>query len=71
MKSSSKTHKIVATIAVELPYENDLLGYNNLLTDKIKSVVNSLQHVSCKLQTAPIDKQLGYRDVPINKERKL
>mgnify|MGYP000894257222 CR=1 FL=1 len=71
MKSSSKTHKIVATIAVELPYENDLLGYNNLLTDKIKSVVNSLQHVDCMLETGLKDAKLGIPQVPLNKEKKL
>lgn len=69
MKSSSKTHKIVATMSVELPYENDLLGYNTLLTEKIKSVISNLSHVDCMLQTGLKDAHLGIPEVPINKKR--
>jgi hypothetical protein len=56
-------------MSVELPYENDLLGYNNLLTEKIKSVISNLSHVDCMLQTGLKDAHLGYRDVPINREK--
>lgn len=71
MKSSSKTHKIVATMSVELPYENDLLGYNTILTEKIKSVISNLSHVSCRLETGLKDAQLGIPDVPLNKEKNV
>lgn len=68
MKSSSKTHKIVYTIAVEVPYEEDLLQYNAKSTEKIKSVINSLKHVSCAVNTGLWEAKIGYPTVPINRE---
>lgn len=55
-------------MSVELPYENDLLGYNTLLTEKIKSVISNLSHVNCMVETGLKNAHLGIPEVPINRE---
>lgn len=67
MKSSSKTHKIVYTIAIEVPYEEELLQYSQLSADKIKEVIGQIKHPCFQVNTGLWQNQIGIREVPLNK----
>lgn len=61
----AKERKIRATLSVELPYDNELLCYNNKLNDRIVSVLQQ-GSFACEVRTGT---DLPWTGIPIITEK--
>jgi hypothetical protein len=61
----AKERKIRATLSVELPYDNELLCYNNKLNDRIVAVLQQ-RSFACEVRTGT---DLPWTGIPIITEK--